>query len=145
MKRTEHADLGNLVHRFFQIASVHKQHYAPHHNQLAHLSDNRTTRELWSQNHRNPFFIISPNFKKKPRNLRKFWLLLAYLSYILVKDPKSGMRTLSSFFSAPAKYDKPPNFWDQKSIMSRESRWCGWTLQINITGTYLIELGFCRD
>jgi len=28
---------------------------------------------------------------------------------MLVKDPRSGTRTLSSFFSAPAKYDKPPN------------------------------------
>jgi hypothetical protein len=32
---------------------------------------------------------------------------------MLVRDPKSGTRTLSSFSSAPAKYDKPPNFWNQ--------------------------------
>jgi hypothetical protein len=32
---------------------------------------------------------------------------------MLVRDPKSGTRTLSSFFSAPAKYDKPPNLWNQ--------------------------------
>ena len=30
---------------------------------------------------------------------------------MLVKDPKSGTRTLSSFFSAPAKYDNPPNLY----------------------------------
>lgn len=28
---------------------------------------------------------------------------------MLVNDPRSGTSTLSSFFSAPAKYDKPPN------------------------------------
>ena len=36
---------------------------------------------------------------------------------MLVKEPKLGTRTLSSFFSAPAKYDKPPNLYkpEQKS------------------------------
>lgn len=38
---------------------------------------------------------------------------------MLVKDPKSGTRTLSSFFSAPAKYDNPPNLYKKPKKKKR--------------------------
>lgn len=43
------------------------------------------------------------------QDTRCYFSLVAHLSWTLVREPKSGTSTRSSFFSAPAKYDSPPS------------------------------------
>lgn len=52
---------------------------------------------------------------------------------MLVSEPKSGTRTLSSFFSAPAKYECPPNLYKKKKKLHFQAHMTIRTNKCNIS------------